>query len=149
VLNHARLVCNAAYAHQEVPFQQIVHALGLSRTADQMPLVQVTFALQNAREHTLQLSGLSLESLPIGACAAAFDLTFGLSDRRGRLVGELNYSCDLYSRETARTLAHNFVVIADTFVQSPDTRVMEIPLGLPQVPRDLSRVVADACDFTF
>src|SRR6185503_12538023 len=47
LLNQVRETALGAYAHQQIPFSALVEALAPARRSDVMPIVQVTFALQN------------------------------------------------------------------------------------------------------
>jgi amino acid adenylation domain-containing protein len=143
-----RTAALGAYAHQEVPFDQLLHALGLVRRADRVPLVQVVFVLLNAPVRTLRLPGLDVQQIEVPGQAAAFDLTFGLTEREGQIVGELNYDTDLFEPPTARRLADHFMKLAEAFAAQPDLGILDVPL----TDRPTSAVpgaIARAAEFAF
>jgi hypothetical protein len=53
----------AAFAHQDLPFDQLVDGLGLERQLSHAPLFQTVLALQTASEGALSLPGLQITPL--------------------------------------------------------------------------------------
>ncbi|HET7198592.1 MAG TPA: condensation domain-containing protein, partial [Burkholderiales bacterium] len=104
LLARARAVALGAYAHQEVPFEQVVEALHPSRRLDASPLFQVMLVLQGAAPAVPDLAGLDIEALAVPAVSAPFDLTLSLAEREDGIVGELVYDADLYDPAAAARL---------------------------------------------
>ncbi len=149
LLAQVRAACIGAYAHQEVPFDQLLHAMRLVRGADRVPLVQVVFALQNAPVQALRLPGLQARRVDLPVRSAAFDLTFGLTEREGQLTGEVNYNTDLFERATARRLAAHFVKLAEACVADPDISILAVPLTDEAPAPALPESIAGAVEFVF
>src|SRR5262249_17338436 len=61
LLLSVREVCLGAYAHQDLPFEQLVLQLQPERDLSRSPLFQAMFVLQNTPRRFLQPSGLSIE----------------------------------------------------------------------------------------
>jgi amino acid adenylation domain-containing protein len=96
-----------AYAHQDVPFEQLVEDLQPERNPSRTPLFQVMLALQNAPRVEVELPGLQLTSLGVEAATARFDLTLSVVAREGLLEGAVEYDRDLFDGSTiARMLGH-------------------------------------------
>jgi amino acid adenylation domain-containing protein len=128
LLDQARNVALEAYAHQDLPFEQLVKMLQPERIASHTPLFQVMLVLQNAPMTDLQLSDLKLSSLPIPREAAQFDLTLGMAEQEGQLVGEMNYQTDLFQPETIQRLLEHLEILLSAMVTDEECSVFKLPM---------------------
>ncbi|MEO5726492.1 MAG: amino acid adenylation domain-containing protein, partial [Byssovorax sp.] len=128
LLAQVREAALGAYAHQDVPFEKLVEALGAARDLGRTPLFQVMFALQNAPMGELALPGLRLAPMPIDTASAKFDLTLTLAEGGGGLSGVLEYSTDLFDAATMARLAEHFEVLLHGIVADPRQRIEALPL---------------------
>ena len=84
ILGRIRKAALDAYAHQDLPFEQLVGALHPGRDASRTPIFQVMFALQNGPCRRRSGAGLDLEIVDTMSGTAKFDLTlFATETRRG------------------------------------------------------------------
>ena len=126
-----------AYENQDVPFERVVEALRPSRTLARHPLFQVMLVFQNTPGADASLPGLTASPEPLVSEVAKFDLTLDLSERRdngGELLGidgELEYSLDLFERETAEAVAARFVRLLRAAVESPDLPLHRLEILAP------------------
>ncbi|MER5494283.1 amino acid adenylation domain-containing protein, partial [Streptomyces sp. NPDC002490] len=86
LLERVRETDLAAYAHQDLPFEQVVEDLNPARSLSRHPLFQIMLVLQNVPPATWDLPGLSVRALeerelPTEAVPARFDLSLSLSER--------------------------------------------------------------------
>ncbi|MGN6591570.1 MAG: condensation domain-containing protein, partial [Terriglobales bacterium] len=116
LLAAARRVALGAYAHQAVPFEQVVEALHPARRLDASPLFQVMLVLQGGAPALPSLAGLAVEGLSVPAVSAPFDLTLSLAEREDGIVGELVYDADLYDAATAARLMAAFAAVLQALV---------------------------------
>ncbi len=97
----------SAYAHQDIPFEHLVDELNPQRNLSYMPLAQVVLVLQNASKETLALQGLTVSPVDEETLTSKFDLIMDLVESPEGIVGRLEYSKDLFEKETmARFVAH-------------------------------------------
>src|SRR5262245_41495686 len=128
VLERVRETALGAYAHPDVPFEQLVEVLKPPRDPGRSPLVQVLFALDLEPDPRLELPGLAVEFSEIDTGTAKFDLSLCLREGADRLSGYLEYNSDLFDAETARRLVGHWHTLLAAALADPDGRVSELPL---------------------
>jgi amino acid adenylation domain-containing protein len=128
LIARARRSTHDAFAHQELPYNQLVRALNPERDATGASIVQIMLVLQNMPHPELQIPGLTIELLDIFIGAAKYDLTLELENRAGRLTGWFDYDSDLFDRPTVARLAGHFQTILEAAVGAPDRPVDQLPL---------------------
>jgi amino acid adenylation domain-containing protein len=118
-----------AYAHQDLPFEQIVEALQPARDLGQTPLFQVMLTLDNTpRGGVLALPGLELTQVDTPYHKAHFDLRLLLGDAGGDLRGELEYATDLFDRATVERMLAQWMHVLRGMVSDDARRVSRLPL---------------------
>ncbi|MDX8001258.1 non-ribosomal peptide synthetase, partial [Xenorhabdus sp. Reich] len=95
----------AAYAHQDLPFEQVVEALQPARSLSYSPVFQVMLALNNTPAQALTLPGLALSLVEQPQRSSQFDLTLSLTETDTGLVGGLEYAADLFDQATVVRIA--------------------------------------------
>ncbi|HEY0371666.1 MAG TPA: amino acid adenylation domain-containing protein, partial [Thermoanaerobaculia bacterium] len=130
----------AAFAHQDLPFEQVVEAVQPQRSLSHSPLAQVTFTwnnLERARTDgsTLQLPGLTLESMHREYETIQVDLQMLLDDGGDVVTGTLVYARDLFDRETIERWTGHFVRLLEAIAADASMTVDALPL-LTGVERD-------------
>ena len=123
LLRRVREVALEAYAHQDVPFEQLVDQLQPQRDPSRTPLFQAMFVLQNVPREQLSLGEASVAPLVAEVTTAKFDLNFALSEGKDRIQGYLEYNTDLFDRPTVARLASHFANLAAAAVATPGTRL--------------------------
>ncbi|MFI5836678.1 amino acid adenylation domain-containing protein [Micromonospora sp. NPDC051300] len=110
-----------AYAHQDVPFEQIVTDLNLPRDVSRSALFQVVFALQNYAEPGRE-STTGLRVAPFGARAVAtrFDLELSLLQGPDGLWGSFTFNTALFDTDTVARLVEHFDALLRAAVTDPD-----------------------------
>ncbi|MEM9976649.1 MAG: amino acid adenylation domain-containing protein, partial [Cyanobacteria bacterium P01_D01_bin.2] len=119
-----------AYAHQDVPFEQVIDALDIPRNWSHSPLFQVMFVWQAATPESLETHGTELTWLPIPleSTTTKVDLTLMMAEKEGDLSGRFEYRTDLFKPGTVQAMAEAFCLLLDAIVQTPEEAVSALPL---------------------
>ncbi|WP_146210353.1 non-ribosomal peptide synthetase, partial [Vitiosangium sp. GDMCC 1.1324] len=127
LLGRVRESCLGAYAHQELPFEQLVDALQPARDLSRSPLFQVMFVYQTALE-SLALPGLSVDELTFQPGMAKFDLTLFVRETAEGLLSLWEYNTALYDEETVARMAGHYVRLLEGAVAEPEQRLSLLPM---------------------
>uniref|UniRef100_UPI0005513680 amino acid adenylation domain-containing protein n=1 Tax=Andreprevotia chitinilytica TaxID=396808 RepID=UPI0005513680 len=129
LLNQIKTNTIAAYAHQDLPFEQVVEALQPTRSLSHSPLFQVMLVLNNIPvDGELSLPGLTLSEVAQARDTAHFDLSLSLTDTATGLVGSLAYASDLFDRSTIERLLSHFETVLAGMVQDDQQAIGQLPL---------------------
>ncbi|MDR3635535.1 MAG: amino acid adenylation domain-containing protein [Isosphaeraceae bacterium] len=120
LLGRVRQAALGAYAHQELPFEQLVSKLHAERGTSSEPLFRVMFALQNAPLPALDAPDLTMTPVLAGSGTAKFDLTlFVAEDTRG-LGAIMEYDTDLFDAATVDRMLRHLQTLLEDAVARPD-----------------------------
>ena len=118
LLNRVRSVLLGAFAHQDVPFEQVVEALNPKRNANYHPVFQVMFQLRNLHTSGLELANLTVEELAPPSGVSQFDLALEVQEVRDGLRCLATYSTDLFDAAdyspAVGSLSHHFAGCCST-----------------------------------
>ncbi|MEH2136767.1 non-ribosomal peptide synthase/polyketide synthase [Nostoc sp.] len=128
LLTHVREMALSAYAHQDLPFEMLVEALQPERDMSHTPLFQVMFVLQNTPMSEIELTGLTVSSLPIESSTAKFDLTLIMENTATGLVGWWEYNTDLFNSSTIERMTGHFVTMLEAIVANPQEQISKLPI---------------------
>src|SRR6266566_2928864 len=129
LLVRVREMALAAYAHQDLPFEQLVDALVSERDRSRTPLFQVQF---NYTPHGLGDGGsgidaprtVSLRELPV-----KFDLSMALSDAAGGgLAGSIQYGTVLFDETTVERMTGHLVTVLQAVAADAGQPVSRLPV---------------------
>ena len=132
----------AAFGHADLPFERLVEILNPRRSQARNPLFQVLLSLQNTRQTTLELPGLTVGGVELPTETAKFDLAVELTERLradetdtggGAMVpagitAKFVYATDLFDAETITGFAQRFLRILKAVTAAPDRPVGDLPL---------------------
>ncbi|HEX5760628.1 MAG TPA: non-ribosomal peptide synthase/polyketide synthase [Thermoanaerobaculia bacterium] len=118
----------AAFAHQDLPFEEIVEELAPERSLSHAPLVQVIFGLQDAATHPPELPGLAVRHFPAGHGTAKFDLALSLAEAGGGREARLDARADVYDEADLERLLAAFETLLAAALAEPDRALEELPL---------------------
>ncbi|MFD4496354.1 amino acid adenylation domain-containing protein [Streptomyces sp. NPDC058486] len=161
LLGRVREVTLDAYAHQDVPFDQVVDAVRPPRQAGRAPLFQAMLAMQDVPRATTGLPGLEVTVHESAVRAAKFDLTMVWDEGAlpsGALDGYLEYDTDLFGPDTADRIARHYLHLLEAALTAPLTPLRGLPTmdaretaelvgtadGGPHPPRETARPLHEA-----
>jgi hypothetical protein len=119
-----------AYAHQDMPFEQLVEVLKPERNLSYNPLFQVAFVFQNIRgyndiqwSNNLDIQLLEREDIP-----ARFDLTLYIEERQDGLSSRIEYNTDLFQKDTIIRMVGHFQTLLVSIVTNPTQSITELSI---------------------
>ncbi|WP_433731100.1 non-ribosomal peptide synthase/polyketide synthase [Nocardia sp. CA-129566] len=170
LLRQARDRDIAALSHADVPFEQVVDAMGRTRSSAYTPLFQVMFTFQNMPTGRVALPGLDVEVLDLALAEAKYDLQLTgieMFDAVGEPAGldmRFGYATDIFDAATVRLFAERLLRVLAVVAADPSIAIRAIDIrsaaergGSEHSPRvedqdsapklaDLPAVIAAAAD---
>ncbi|UCA48342.1 amino acid adenylation domain-containing protein [Streptomyces sp. WA6-1-16] len=124
LLARTRETCLEAYAHQELPFAQLVSELNVERDVSRSPVFQAVLAVQNYAS-AVPDDELPVRVEPFGLHAAGtrFDLELFLMEWPGGLRGAFNYNTDLFDESAVARVADALDRLLHSVADRPDLPV--------------------------
>ncbi|AKJ02445.1 amino acid adenylation domain-containing protein [Archangium gephyra] len=132
LLQQVRAMSLEAYAHQDIPFEQVVEAVRPERQLERHPLFQVMFAVQNAPLELHAMGGVELKFHELGTGAAKFDLIFTAEQLEQGLTLSMEYATGLFDAATIQRMLGHFQVLMEGLVSNPETPLASLPLLTPE-----------------
>ncbi|MEM1319026.1 MAG: amino acid adenylation domain-containing protein [Bacteroidota bacterium] len=118
------------YAHQEVPFEQIVEQVEPERDLSRTPIFQTVFVLQNTPDlPSLELEGLRLTPEELEEQYAKFDLIFSaIEEQEGIIEVTVEYGSDLFREATIAQMAGHYQQLLQAALERPDQTMSELSI---------------------
>ncbi|RKH02615.1 amino acid adenylation domain-containing protein, partial [Corallococcus sp. CA047B] len=128
LLAHTRETALAAYAHQDLPFEELVRVLNPKRGQGQAPLFQTKLVLQNAPMTAIELPGLTLTPLELADGSARLDLLLSVQETPDGLSCLWQFSTELFKPSTVEQLASRFERLLEGIVTWPEQSWSRLPM---------------------
>jgi len=136
-----------AQAHADLPFDELVDALGVERSLSHNPLVQVKFTQQIALPEAIALPGLSLSPVPLPDHAARFDLSLDVTDTPDGIEAAFSYATALFDAVTVERFAEAYAQLVARIVAAPEATLVELTAALDSAEFALVAERRDYADF--
>jgi amino acid adenylation domain-containing protein len=120
--------CIGAFRHQDMPFQKLVEALNPPRDLSRTPIYQVFFTYEEVFTEPPRMADLDLSRVIVGSTVARQDISIFLRLVAGEVHGSLEYSADLFTRETTLRLIDSFVTLCASAAADPDRSIDDLAL---------------------
>lgn len=128
ILKSVRAKMRQAYAHLEVPFEEVVKALQPERSPSYNPIFQVILAQQKASWLTLKLTGTESHFIPVSNGAAKCDLHFYIIEGAEELTGWLEFRLDIFDRQTIQRMVGHLRTLLTNAIAKPSQPVAALSL---------------------
>lgn len=121
-------MCIGGFAHQDMPFEQLVEELQPDRDMSRNPLFQVMFIHQNIDWKNPEVPDLEVNPMVIESKTAKFDLTMAVLETRDTLSLNMEYSIDLFDNATIERMLRHFRTLLEGIIVNPDQPLSDLPL---------------------
>ncbi|MEV6321024.1 amino acid adenylation domain-containing protein [Nocardia sp. NPDC051787] len=132
LLGRVRDIDVRAFAHADLPFDQLVEELNAVRSQSRSPIVQAMLTFAHHDDTVIRLPGLTVSAYPFDNPVPQFDLAMELAEHQENagttLRGMLRYATDLFDRATIETFAARFTRVLRTVVSDASVRVGDLDL---------------------
>ncbi|MCP9787134.1 non-ribosomal peptide synthetase [Cyanobium sp. N5-Cardenillas] len=118
------------FAHQSMPFEQLVIDHCPARLLDRPPLVQVMFAYNNFRQKPLCVKGIAVKRFAVPVIRESFEIHLSIQPDVGSddLHCRLSYRSSLFSDDHIHRILDQWLCLLQGIVASPGCRVSALPL---------------------
>ncbi|SHM91163.1 condensation domain-containing protein [Actinacidiphila paucisporea] len=156
LVRRTRTACLGAFAHQEVPFEQLVADLGLARDPSHNPFFQATLTLHSTMDVSATgfdgsegFEGVTAEGFGDGSRRTLTDVAMdvfvtptAINARTGqaRMDILLTAGADVFDAATAEALADRFTAVLRAVLADLDAPVRELPLVDEAAAAELIRI---------
>ncbi len=131
LLARVRRSALGSYAHQDLPFGQLVQAIGLERDPARQPLIQTLVQVLDVQYSTVKSTEFASEAIDAWDGRSRYDLMLTVFDYADHLRGGLEYDADLFDAATALRRVERFLRLAAAAVADPDRRLSALPVLSP------------------
>ncbi|HEY1270473.1 MAG TPA: HAD-IIIC family phosphatase [Terriglobales bacterium] len=155
ILEQVKKTVNAAYAHQDCPFEKVIDEVNPQRVPGVNPLYNVAFLLQNFPQVAFKNKTLEAHYLPVGLDSAHLDLRFSAGETDGDMWLYCDYATDLFTAGTIEWLVSAYCILLEQFAQRPETGLSQFQVAdeledqaVRARQRDRKQTIAIAATFT-
>mmetsp|Transcript_36788 Transcript_36788/g.59465 ORF Transcript_36788/g.59465 Transcript_36788/m.59465 type:complete len:4129 (+) Transcript_36788:1953-14339(+) len=121
-------VIGSAKDHEHVPFERIVHALGVARDTSRHPIFQVTLGVSQTASAPCEFGQVVDDSHSTLYCPAKFDLSIFVTEDVDGLSLCFNYATSLFDVVTIEAMSTRFQGILEQMVATDTSRVGDLSI---------------------
>jgi len=121
-LTNIRQTLLAAYKHQDYPFSRLLEHLNAARDLSRSPVIEVLFNF-NPKVQEPSMQGVVSSFIPVHKQAAAYDLSFDITEMNGGLSMVCDYNADLFDAATVERYCSFYEEILKSIIHDSNQRV--------------------------
>ncbi|WP_257148234.1 non-ribosomal peptide synthetase, partial [Bacillus cereus] len=115
-----------AFENADIPIEELIEQLDISRTLDRNPLFDTMFTLQNI-DNQVEIPGLHLHPYKWNWSISKFDMTWAFVERE-TLQFTVEYKSSLFKEITIKKMANHYNHILQQIISNPDCLLDDIEL---------------------
>lgn len=127
-LGHVKDNLLKAYENQEYPFENLINMLDLPFDRSKSPLFNTMFTMQDTKFDSLTVGDLSIHPVEVNNKDIKFDLGFEVKEKTEELEVKIEYSTELFNRETIQKMKRHFMGIVDRVTNETTVLLSDIQL---------------------
>ena len=127
-LDEIKEIALKSYENQDYQFEELLEKLNLKRDVSRNPLFDVMFVLQNIGERNLTIEGLRFTEYVSDQKSSKFDLTLTATELGDEIEFSIEYSVNLFKRETIKRLANHLCKLLEVITSNIDISLGEIKI---------------------
>jgi amino acid adenylation domain-containing protein len=127
LLGRVRQTCAQAFAHDDLPFEQLVELLAPARDPSRMPVFQVVVG-QHPVWPGVELPGLSLRTDDAHFGSSMFDLSLLLQDTATTLRATWEFSTALFDEATVRRMHAHWTQLLSAALAAPEQPISQLAM---------------------
>ncbi|MGX5439995.1 amino acid adenylation domain-containing protein [Bacillus thuringiensis] len=120
-----------AFENSEYQFDELIRKIDYERGSNRNPLFDTMFVLEDARLFTKKQGNLDISPIIFELDNAKFDITFNVLDYDDEIVMNIEYSTELFKKETILRITENYINILREISRNLSVRLNEIDM-IPQ-----------------
>jgi amino acid adenylation domain-containing protein len=126
LLQQVRERALGAFAHSDLPFEQLVAELAPERDLSHAPVFQVMFVFHEAGEVS-QVTKSNGNGSP-KAGTSGYDLTLIITETENGLKGTVEYSTDIFEAHTIQRLCGHYETLLKAIARDPNESIAKLPM---------------------
>ncbi|AUZ37550.1 hybrid non-ribosomal peptide synthetase/type I polyketide synthase [Bacillus sp. MBGLi79] len=127
-LHHVKQLVIDDFDHQDYQYEHMVQDLKLDRTLNRNHIFDTVFALQNLSQPSLEVDGITLTDYEYETAVSRFDLLWIASEDENGLSSVIEYSTELFTRETIEGIAKGIKKVLSAVIDCKQTALKDIDL---------------------
>ncbi|HRP55249.1 amino acid adenylation domain-containing protein [Agriterribacter sp.] len=128
LLRRVKAITLEAYEHEDLPFEMLVEAMQPERDLSRNPLFQVSFQFLQFPKIPGAASAGESPFLGVDKGTSIFDLRVSFAEYNGLLGGEIEYSTQLFEKDTIDRMCRHFTELMTKAVENPAKPLEEIEI---------------------
>lgn len=120
LIDRVRAASLDAYAHQELPFDQLIEAVAPERDQSHAALFQTALVVQNPPRDFARGRGVTIEPMLVDNGTAKYDLTFFFWEDNDGWTGQVEYRTSLFDEGTIDRFWRSYVTLLEDGLDRPD-----------------------------